>query len=251
MKINKLAAGLSVSPQIVAADLPAIRDAGFRTIVCNQADGESADQPTFAEIAAAAARVGIAVHYLPVEAGNVDDERGAEFRALVATLDAPVLAYCRTGIRSATLWALSQAGARPLRDIVAAGEAAGYDLSGVARRIAQRGRSAADTAVASHDVVIVGAGAAGLAVASSLLARDPTLDVAVIDPADAHYYQPGWTMVGAGVFQPQATARRMAAVLPRGVHWIKAGVAAFEPLNNTVLLEACRVVRYRQLVVCP
>ncbi|AJX33612.1 bifunctional protein tyrosine phosphatase family protein/NAD(P)/FAD-dependent oxidoreductase [Burkholderia oklahomensis] len=251
MKINKLAAGLSVSPQIVAADLPAIRDAGFRTIVCNQADGESADQPTFAEIAAAAARVGIAVHYLPVEAGNVDDEQGAEFRALVATLDAPVLAYCRTGIRSATLWALSQAGARPLRDIVAAGEAAGYDLSGVARRIAQRGRPASDTAVASHDVVIVGAGAAGLAVASSLLARDPTLDVAVIDPADAHYYQPGWTMVGAGVFQPQATARRMAAVLPRGVHWIKAGVAAFEPLNNAVLLEACRVVRYRQLVVCP
>ncbi|KVD73714.1 NAD(FAD)-dependent dehydrogenase [Burkholderia sp. ABCPW 14] len=251
MKINKLAAELSVSPQIVAADLPAIRDAGFRTLVCNQADGESADQPTFAEIAAAAARVGIAVHYLPVEAGNIDDEQGAAFRALVATLDTPVLAYCRTGIRSATLWALSQAGARPLRDIVAAGEAAGYDLSGVARRIAQRGRTASDAAIASHDVVIVGAGAAGLAVASSLLARDPTLDVAVIDPADAHYYQPGWTMVGAGVFQPQATARQMAAVLPRGVHWIKAGVAAFEPLNDAVLLEACRVVRYKQLVVCP
>ncbi|MDN7675259.1 TIGR01244 family sulfur transferase [Burkholderia oklahomensis] len=251
MKINKLAAELSVSPQIVATDLPAIRDAGFRTIVCNQADGGSADQPTFAEIAAAAARVGIAVHYLPVEAGNVDDEQGAAFRALVATLDTPVLAYCRTGIRSATLWALSQAGVRPLRDIVAAGEAAGYDLSGAARRIAQRGRTASDAAVASHDVVIVGAGAAGLAVASSLLARDPTLDVAVIDPADAHYYQPGWTMVGAGVFQPQATARQMAAVLPRGVHWIKAAVAAFEPLNNAVLLEACRVVRYRQLVVCP
>ncbi|AOJ03537.1 NAD(FAD)-dependent dehydrogenase [Burkholderia mayonis] len=251
MKINKLTAELSVSPQIVAADLPAIRDAGFRTIVCNQADGESADQPTVAEIAAAAARVGIAVHYLPVEAGNINDEQSAAFRALVATLDTPVLAYCRTGIRSATLWALSQAGDRPLRDIVAAGEAAGYDLSGVARRIAQRGRTASDAAVASHDVVIVGAGAAGLAVASSLLARDPTLDVAVIDPADAHYYQPGWTMVGAGVFQPQATARQMAAVLPRGVHWIKAGVAAFEPLNNAVLLEACRVVRYKQLVVCP
>lgn len=49
-------------------------------------------------------------------------------------------------------------------------------------------------------VVIVGGGAAGISVASSLLSREPNLDIAVIDPAEIHYYQPGWTMVGSGIF---------------------------------------------------
>lgn len=103
----------------------------------------------------------------------------------------------------------------------------------------------------SHDIVIIGAGAAGVAAASSLLARDRNLDIAMIDPADTHYYQPGWTLVGAGVFDPQITARKMAAVLPRKVHWIKAMVVAFEPERNAVVLEGCRVVKYKQLIVCP
>ena len=68
------------------------------------------------------------------------------------------------------------------------------------RRIANGGRTPVEVADASHEVVIVGGGAAGIAVAASLLARRPGLDVAIIDPADIHYYQPGWTLVGAGVF---------------------------------------------------
>ncbi|WP_010103344.1 TIGR01244 family sulfur transferase, partial [Burkholderia oklahomensis] len=252
MDIRTLTDTLSVSPQIVAADLPALAQAGFRSIVCNRPDGEGPDQPTVAEIEAAAEPFGIAVRYLPVDSGKVTDTQGEQFGALLGTLPAPVLAYCRTGMRSATLWGLSQASLRPLDDIVAAGRAAGYDLAALGRRIMQRSRSATtQTIEASHDIVIVGAGAAGLAVASSLLARDRSLDIAVIDPADIHYYQPGWTMVGAGVFQPQTTARRMAAVLPRGVHWIKAAVAAFEPDAHKVVLDGCRLVRYRQLVVCP
>ena len=102
-----------------------------------------------------------------------------------------------------------------------------------------------------HDIVIVGAGAAGIATASSLLARAPDLDIAVIDPADVHYYQPGWTMVGAGIFRPEATARAMGGVMPRNAHWIKAAVTAFEPANNAVVLDGNRIVKYRQLVVCP
>ena len=103
---------------------------------------------------------------------------------------------------------------------------------------------------ASHEVVIIGGGAAGTAVAASLLARSPGLDVAIIDPADVHYYQPGWTLVGGGVFEARVTARAMGSVLPRGVRWIQAAVAAFEPERNAVVLDGCRVVRYRQLVVC-
>ncbi|WP_175816612.1 bifunctional protein tyrosine phosphatase family protein/NAD(P)/FAD-dependent oxidoreductase [Burkholderia diffusa] len=259
MTIRTLTDLLSVSPQIAATDLPALHAAGIRTIVCNRPDGEGADQPTVDEIRAAAAPLGIAVHYLPVDTGKVTDDQARQFDALVASLAGPVLAYCRSGTRSATLWALSQADRRPAGDIVAIAAAAGYDLGALAPRLtrgatqglAQDGRQAAPAIDARHDVVIVGAGAAGVAVASSLLARDASLDIAVIDPADTHYYQPGWTMVGAGVFRPDTTARRIVDLLPRGVKWIQAAVAGFEPDAHTVVLDGCRRIGYRKLVVCP
>lgn len=78
-----------------------------------------------------------------------------------------------------------------------------------------------------HQVVIVGAGAAGIAVASSLLATSPSLDTAIIEPADVHYYQPGWTMVGAGVFESPQTAHTMASAMPAGAKWIRGSVAVF------------------------
>ncbi|MCF5455312.1 pyridine nucleotide-disulfide oxidoreductase [Pseudomonas syringae] len=70
-------------------------------------------------------------------------------------------------------------------------------------------------------------------------------------PADTHYYQPGWTMVGAGIFTPQSTARSMASLIPKGVQWIKAAVSTFEPQHNTLTLADGRVLGYQQLVVCP
>ncbi|HDR8860727.1 TPA: TIGR01244 family phosphatase [Burkholderia territorii] len=259
MTIRPLTDLLSVSPQIAATDLPALHAGGIRTIVCNRPDGEGADQPNVAEIRAAAAPLGIAVHYLPVDTGKVTDEQARQFDALVASLAGPVLAYCRSGTRSATLWALSQAGRRPVGDIVAIAAAAGYDLGALAPRltrgstqdVAHDGGQTAPAVDARHDIVIVGAGAAGVAVASSLLARDASLDIAVIDPADTHYYQPGWTMVGAGVFRPDTTARRIADLLPRGVKWIQAAVAGFEPDAHAVVLDGCRRIGYRKLVVCP
>jgi sulfide:quinone oxidoreductase len=251
MDIKTLTGELAVSQQIAASDLHAIKAAGFRAVVCNRPDGEGSDQPNFSEIEAAARELGIEAHYLPIESGKVGDVQTAQFGKLMQALPKPLLAYCRTGMRAATLWALSEAPRRTLPDIIAAGKAAGYDLTALARRIANGGKVPVEVAVASHDIVIIGAGAAGVATASSLLARDRNLDIAIIDPADVHYYQPGWTMVGAGVFDPETTAREMAAVLPRKVHWIKAAVAAFEPEKNSVVLEGCRVVSYRQLIVCP
>ncbi|WP_341521748.1 FAD/NAD(P)-binding oxidoreductase [Pseudomonas sp. G.S.17] len=102
-----------------------------------------------------------------------------------------------------------------------------------------------------HQILIVGAGAAGIATASSLLARDATLDIAIIDPADTHYYQPGWTLVGAGIFQPESTARSMESLIPKGVRWIKEAVAAFEPQHHRVLLQTGQILGYQQLIVCP
>jgi sulfide:quinone oxidoreductase len=154
-------------------------------------------------------------------------------------------------MRSTTMWALSQSGKLPLPEILDVAGRAGYDLKGVVRRIANGGRTPVEVSEAAHEVVIVGGGAAGIAVAASMLARDPDLDVAIIDPADVHYYQPGWTLVGGGVFDVRDTVRAMASLIPRGAHWIKAAVAAFEPERDAVILDGCRVVRYRQLIVCP
>jgi sulfide:quinone oxidoreductase len=251
MELKRVTDEFSVSPQISSVDVAAIAGAGFRAIVCNRPDGEGADQPTFDEIEREAKRHGLEMHYLPVVSGKVRDEDAEEFAKAVARLPKPVVAYCRTGTRSITLWSLSEASKRPLPEILGTARAAGYDMGGVVRRIANGGKTPTDIGDASHDIVIVGGGAAGIAVASSLLARRSDLDIAIIDPADVHYYQPGWTLVGAGVFEPSSTARTMGSLIPSGARWIKAGVAAFEPKDNAVILDGCRVVKYKRLIVCP
>jgi len=251
MDIKTLSPQVSVSPQITAADVAKVSEAGFRAIICNRPDGEGADQPNFDEIEASANAAGLRVAYVPVTAGMVTDDDVAAFASALAELPRPVLAYCRTGTRSATLWSFHEADKRPMPDILAATKAAGYDMNGVARRIANGGKTPTDTGDAHFEVVIVGAGAAGISVAASLKARDRDLSVAVIDPADVHYYQPGWTMVGGGIFTPEQTAKTMGSLIPKGVHWIKSAVAAFEPQANAVILDGCRVVKYDRLVVCP
>jgi len=252
METKAIDKNMSVSGQITPHDIGALAAAGFRSIVCNRADGEGADQPVFSEVETAAVKAGLVTAYLPVQSGKVTDEDAAAFGALTDKLPKPILAYCRTGTRSATLWALSEgARGRPLPAILSAAKLAGYDMSGVTRRIANNGKTPTDAPDVKHDVVIVGGGAAGIAVASSLKARKPDLDIAIIEPADIHYYQPGWTMVGGGIFDPATTAKTMASLIPSGVRWIKAAVAAFEPDRKSVILEGCRVVKYRSLIVAP
>lgn len=251
MEFKKINDDITVSPQVQPADMAEVAAQGFRSVICNRPDGEGADQPTFEEVEAAAKAAGLETLYLPIVSGKVTDEVAAEFGKAMKHLPGPVFAYCRTGTRSATLWSLSQAKAMPTADILAATKAAGYDMAGVVRRIVNGGKTPTDTGDAKFDVVIVGGGAAGIATASSLKARKPGLEIAIIDPADIHYYQPGWTMVGAGVFDAETTARTMGSLIPRGVHWIKSAVAAFEPKDNAVVLDGCRVVKYDRLVVCP
>lgn len=251
MELKTLTPELAVAAQIHASDLQEIANAGFRTIICNRPDGEGNDQPVFAELEASARGLGIVLHYLPAESGKVTDEQGRQFAALMDASPKPVLAFCRTGMRSTTMWALSQSGKLPLPEIIERAARAGYDLKGVVRRLVNGGKTPVEVADACHEVVIIGGGAAGIAVASSLLARQPGLDIAIIDPADVHYYQPGWTLVGGGVFDAATTARTMASVLPKGVRWLKSAVAAFEPERDAVILDGCRVVKYKQLVVCP
>ena len=100
-----------------------------------------------------------------------------------------------------------------------------------------------------HQILIIGGGAAGIATASSLKNRDAKLDIAIIEPAEKHYYQPGWTMVGGGIFTKEGTERSMDAVWPPEVARIKGAVATFEPEQNTVTLEDGKAIGYDILIV--
>ena len=251
MEIKTINAEISVAPQITPDEVQQLADQGFRALICNRPDGEAADQPNFSEIEAAAKKAGLEIRNLPVVSGKVSDQDAADFGAAMQELPRPILAYCRTGTRSATLWSLSQANRMSVADILAATKAAGYDMGGVVRRIANGGKTPTDLADASYEIVIIGGGAAGLAVAASLKSRKSSLDIAVIDPADIHYYQPGWTMVGGGIFEASDTAKTMGSLIPRGVTWIKSAVAAFEPKDDAVILDGCRVVKYKRLIVAP
>jgi len=129
MDIRKITDELSVAPQISAQDVAAIAAAGFRAVICNRPDGESSDQPCCEEIESAVKANGLAWRAQPVLSGGVTLEDAAAFGALMVELPKPVLAYCRSGTRCAQLWCLSQAGKRPLPDIVARARAAGYDVT--------------------------------------------------------------------------------------------------------------------------
>src|SRR4051794_12702537 len=101
------------------------------------------------------------------------------------------------------------------------------------------------------DVLIVGGGAAGIAVASQLRRKRSTLGVAIVEPSETHSYQPGWTLVGGGVFTLAQTQRPEEHCIPEGVTWIKAAAEAFRPETNEVVLGDGRAIGYDHLVVCP
>lgn len=100
-----------------------------------------------------------------------------------------------------------------------------------------------------HSVVIVGGGSGGLTVAARLRNERPSLDVAVIEPSEHHYYQPLWTLVGAGVFGKEVTQRAEADYMPPGVTWIRDGVKEFHPEQGAVVTRGGERITYEQLVV--
>lgn len=132
MDIRKIDDTISVTPQISAAEVAELAALGFRSVISNRPDGEEAGQPTQDQIAQAAAKAGLEFRAVPVVPGGLTPELVDEFAEAMAELPGPVLAYCRSGTRSATIWALSQSGQQSRDDILTAAAHAGYDLRGIA-----------------------------------------------------------------------------------------------------------------------
>lgn len=100
-------------------------------------------------------------------------------------------------------------------------------------------------------ILIVGGGNAGISLAAKLFLQDSKLDIAIMDPAEFHYYQPAWTLVGGGTFDHAGTRRTEASVMPKRATWLKESAATFEPEQNAVLTATGRRYTYDYLVVCP
>jgi sulfide:quinone oxidoreductase len=103
--------------------------------------------------------------------------------------------------------------------------------------------------MAHHQVLIVGGGSAGLSVGAMLRNKPNPPEVAIIEPSTKHYYQPIWTLVGAGVFDRSVSEREEADFIPPGATWIKDKVASFDPDNNALTLSNGDRVTYDVLVV--
>jgi uncharacterized protein (TIGR01244 family) len=119
----------SVAPQIAVEDLAVARAEGFTRVINNRPDGESPGQPSSAAMAAAAEAAGLEYLWIPVVGGPTPDQADAQAKA--AAGDGKTLAFCRSGTRSITAWAMGQArsGAVSADELVQLGEGAGYDLS--------------------------------------------------------------------------------------------------------------------------
>lgn len=101
----------------------------------------------------------------------------------------------------------------------------------------------------NHQVLVIGGGTAGIMVAAQLRKANTSLDIAIIEPASTHYYQPAWTLVGANTYDFNDTARPMKDLIPSGVTWIKEHAQTFDPANNSVSTQEGNQYSYDYLVV--
>lgn len=249
MRLKQVNSEFLVSEQITPQDLKKIAENGIKTIILNCSDSEITKPFNQLNIKEIAAQHNIAIEYLPVTYEKITKAHVEKFKHLYLNAKKPLLASCHTGICSMALWALSQGHEQSLEKTLLIAKTLGYDLQAIFPNLLEEDNLNNNTE--KHTVVIVGAGSAGISVMASLLSRQPNLDIAIIDPAQTHYYQPGWTLVGGGIFTPEKTARPMADLIPKTVKWIQYAVMAFDPKNKRIILEKYQSISYDTLILCP
>lgn len=102
-----------------------------------------------------------------------------------------------------------------------------------------------------YEILIIGGGTGGIMTAATILQKNKQAKVGIIEPSESHYYQPAWTLVGAGTFNFDKTIRPMSSVMPKGATWIKDEATGFDPENNAVTTKNSGTLTYDYLVVSP
>ncbi|KAI1496254.1 hypothetical protein F5X99DRAFT_82973 [Biscogniauxia marginata] len=120
-------------------------------------------------------------------------------------------------------------------------------------RALARGYATSVPARAHHRVLIVGGGTAGVTVAAQLQRAQEfeKKDIAILDPATTHHYQPGWTLVGSGLRKLGDMQRPLSSVIPDGVKHYPLRVSTFDPANNALKTSEGVDLSYDYLVVAP
>ncbi len=100
-----------------------------------------------------------------------------------------------------------------------------------------------------YQILILGGGTAGITVAAQLRRKLKNYNLAIIEPSTKHYYQPLWTLVGAGVFPKELSEREESAFIPKGADWIQDFVSELQPEQNCVVTRSGRRISYDYLVI--
>ena len=107
-------------------------------------------------------------------------------------------------------------------------------------------------AISKHyNVVVIGAGTGGIMTAAQIKNQKRDASIAIIDPAETHYYQPAWTLVGAGAYDYNKTGRPMSSVIPKGCDWVKDAVTTIDADNSKVNTANSGELSYDILVAAP
>lgn len=102
-----------------------------------------------------------------------------------------------------------------------------------------------------HTILIVGGGAAGVTIANTMRRQNAKLDIAIVEPSEKHYYQPGFTIIGGGEYTLAQATKNEADLINPSVTWIKEYAQSFQPDENTITLRSGDSISYDYLVVCP
>jgi uncharacterized protein (TIGR01244 family) len=109
MDIHKIDGKLSVAGQLAAENMAEIAAAGFKSVICNRPDHEGPGQPNHTDIAHAAQKAGLTFHYVPVISGGLTHDDVVSMKHALAHSATPILAFCRSGARSANIYQLATA----------------------------------------------------------------------------------------------------------------------------------------------
>lgn len=128
MNLKPLSRDLSVTPQIKPGEIAALAARGFKSIIGNRPEGESSDQPSWSSLVAEAERLGMSACQVPVVPAHIGPDDVQRFAAALRDLPTPIAAFCRTGTRSAMLWALANPDGLSVDERISKAAAQGYDL---------------------------------------------------------------------------------------------------------------------------
>jgi sulfide:quinone oxidoreductase len=98
-------------------------------------------------------------------------------------------------------------------------------------------------------LIIIGGGSGGVSMAARMCKHLDPKEIILIEPSDVHYYQPMWTLVGAGLYEAQKTGRPLASILPKGIHWVRDSVEKINPTEKNIVLKSGDVIAFDYLIL--